>query len=158
MNWDAIGAIGEIVGAFAVVVSLLYLAIQLRNQNRETRIAAIRGVVTAQRLSMRIFLEPGIAEDFLTVLANFGTASPAQRLRFTMILMDIWKQSQEAFLQYLDHRLESDIWDGIYTQLADLMTNPSCLAVWSARQHQFDNRFRKMLDEIEPGKQLYDTV
>ena len=30
MNWDAIGAIGEIIGALAVVASLLYLAIQTR--------------------------------------------------------------------------------------------------------------------------------
>ena len=30
MNWDAIGAVGEIVGASAVVLSLAYLAVQIR--------------------------------------------------------------------------------------------------------------------------------
>ena len=30
MNWHAIGAIGEIVGATAVVVTLIYLSIQMR--------------------------------------------------------------------------------------------------------------------------------
>ena len=29
MNWDAIGAIGEVVGAVAVVVTLLYVARQI---------------------------------------------------------------------------------------------------------------------------------
>jgi len=33
MNWDAVGAIGEVVGAAAVIFSLLYLAIQLRQAN-----------------------------------------------------------------------------------------------------------------------------
>ena len=33
MNWEAISAIGEIVGALAVVISLVYLAAQIRNQN-----------------------------------------------------------------------------------------------------------------------------
>jgi hypothetical protein len=28
MNWDAIGAIGEVIGAVAVVASLVYLAVQ----------------------------------------------------------------------------------------------------------------------------------
>jgi hypothetical protein len=37
MNWDAIGAIGEIVGAAAVVVTLGYLAIQTRQSNKLTR-------------------------------------------------------------------------------------------------------------------------
>jgi len=31
VNWDAIGAIGEIVGAVAVLITLLYLAIQVRH-------------------------------------------------------------------------------------------------------------------------------
>ncbi len=30
MNWDAIGALGEILGASAVFASLIYLAIQIR--------------------------------------------------------------------------------------------------------------------------------
>lgn len=34
MNWDAIGAIGEIVGAIAVVASLAYLAIQVRQNSK----------------------------------------------------------------------------------------------------------------------------
>ena len=34
MNWDAIGAVGEIFGAIAVFVSLIYLAVQTRNNTR----------------------------------------------------------------------------------------------------------------------------
>ena len=48
MNWDAIGAIGEVVGAFAVVVTLAYLASQVRyakaaanDANRLTRASGV---------------------------------------------------------------------------------------------------------------------
>ncbi len=51
MNWEAIGAIGEIIGAFAVVFSLASLATQIRSQNRESRIASIHEVVEAFRYS-----------------------------------------------------------------------------------------------------------
>lgn len=37
MNWDAIGAIGEILGAAAVVVSLIYLASQIRLSNMQAQ-------------------------------------------------------------------------------------------------------------------------
>ena len=40
MNWDAIGAIGEIVGATAVVITVMYLAHQVRKQTQESRLAA----------------------------------------------------------------------------------------------------------------------
>jgi len=33
MNWEAIGAVGEIIGAIAVVATLLYLAAQTRQNN-----------------------------------------------------------------------------------------------------------------------------
>ncbi len=36
MNWEALGAIGEIVGAIAVVVTLVYLALQVRSSARAT--------------------------------------------------------------------------------------------------------------------------
>jgi hypothetical protein len=36
MNWDAIGAVGEMVGALAVVVTLAYLALQIRASTKES--------------------------------------------------------------------------------------------------------------------------
>jgi len=44
MNWDAIGAVSEIVGAAAVVISLMYLAVQIRNQNAESKAGAMRDI------------------------------------------------------------------------------------------------------------------
>ena len=35
MSWDALGAIGEIIGAIAVLATLYYLAAQIKMQNRE---------------------------------------------------------------------------------------------------------------------------
>lgn len=49
MNWDAIGAVGEIIGAVAVLVTLIYLAIQVRHARRAQQAEAIR----ANRLERR---------------------------------------------------------------------------------------------------------
>lgn len=49
MNWDAMGAIGETIGAIAVVATLAYLAVQIRmartvasDTNRLTRATGVR--------------------------------------------------------------------------------------------------------------------
>ena len=42
MNWDAIGALSESVGAIAVFITLLYLVIQIRAQTKESRLTATR--------------------------------------------------------------------------------------------------------------------
>ena len=52
MNWDAIGAIGEIIGALAVFLTLVYLATQIRqNTTRRFRSYRIEGGVTIRDLS-----------------------------------------------------------------------------------------------------------
>jgi hypothetical protein len=44
MNWDAIGAIGETVGALAVILTLAYLAVQIRQNALATQTASHHAV------------------------------------------------------------------------------------------------------------------
>ena len=62
MNWDAIGAVGEIVGALAVVVSLVYLAVQIRSQNKESRMAAMHEFSAGYRDTLATIAEGQMAE------------------------------------------------------------------------------------------------
>ena len=41
MNWDAAGAIGEIVGAFAVLATLIYLAKQIRHSTDVSKVTVL---------------------------------------------------------------------------------------------------------------------
>ena len=47
MNWEMLSAIGQVVAAVGVIPSLIYLAIQIREQNKERRRAGIN-ILTAQ--------------------------------------------------------------------------------------------------------------
>lgn len=42
MNWDAIGAIGELLGSLAVLATLGYLALQVRHSRSESRAALLQ--------------------------------------------------------------------------------------------------------------------
>ena len=155
MNWEAIGAVGEIVGALAVVLSLVYLALQIRSQTRESRLASMHQTVAAQRESMGRFLEPQVSEDYLAALEDFDKIAPAQRLRFTMMVMIAFKANQDAYLQFLEKRLDQDFFHPFGAQLADMMANESVRSVWKLRKHQFDGRFQEYVDRAEVGQQLY---
>ena len=45
MNWDAIGAAGEIIGATGVLISLLYLASQIRKNTHAIESSAHQGML-----------------------------------------------------------------------------------------------------------------
>ena len=51
MNWDAIGAIGNAVGAVAVTATLGYLVVQLRHNNRQLRLTTAN-IVTEELQAM----------------------------------------------------------------------------------------------------------
>ena len=50
MNWEAIGAIAELIGVLAVIVSLIYLAIQIK-QNSDSTKALIRQEIATSILN-----------------------------------------------------------------------------------------------------------
>ena len=52
MNWEAIGAIGEIVGAIAVVITLLYLASQTKQNTKATHAHATASVATEMETNL----------------------------------------------------------------------------------------------------------
>ena len=52
MGWDAIGAIGEIVGAFAVVATLGYLAVQIRQNTKVSRAQMSKDLFLASRSAL----------------------------------------------------------------------------------------------------------
>ncbi len=49
MNWEAVGAIGEIVGATAVVATLIYLASQVRHARNDQKLASIRNTRSVRK-------------------------------------------------------------------------------------------------------------
>jgi hypothetical protein len=52
MNWEAIGAIGEIVGAITVVATLFYLAVQIRQSTKVSRADMTKDLFLASRSAL----------------------------------------------------------------------------------------------------------
>ena len=49
MNWEAIGAVGEVLGAIGVIVTLIYLAWQIQQNNRQLKGTSLIAVQEYQR-------------------------------------------------------------------------------------------------------------
>ena len=55
MGWDAIGAIGEVIGAAGVIFSLVYLATQIRSSSKQANADAIYNLQKGQADVMEAF-------------------------------------------------------------------------------------------------------
>ncbi|MFT4563542.1 MAG: hypothetical protein ACI9BW_003298 [Gammaproteobacteria bacterium] len=47
MSWEVVGAAGNVIGAFAVVVSIVFLAIEVRHNTASNRLAAEKDIANA---------------------------------------------------------------------------------------------------------------
>ena len=100
MNWDAVGAIGEVVGAFAVVMTLIYLSVQTRQNTKAVRHASARGVQEdANAWRFRIVESPEVSELFRKGLRDPESLEANDKYRFRMFL--------DALVFHWQHAVES---------------------------------------------------
>ena len=106
MNWDALSAIAEILGVIAVVVSLLYLAFQVRQNTIQLRqdnlLQNVRGTLDTNWYFHR---EPAAFEVFRKGVKSFDTLAPQEQAHFHSILVDlafylqmVWQLAQHGLV------------------------------------------------------------
>lgn len=89
MSWEALGAIGELVGATAVLITLVYLALQMRQNTRAVRIAARTTLQEAfSGVADLLASSPEIAELYLKGCVDYRALSKIDRLRFSSVLQN----------------------------------------------------------------------
>ena len=87
MNWEALGAIGEIVGAVAVVLTLGYLAVQIRQNTRSLRAAAVQEVArSANEWSSLQVRDPELSVVYSKGISDYSSLSPEQQAQFSHLL------------------------------------------------------------------------
>jgi len=141
MNWDAIGAIGEIIGAVAVVGSLIYLAIQIREQNREARLASAHQAIEGYRTSISWLNDPSMAELFIASLRNYDGLSDAERLRFDMYMTTTLRSFEDAFFLHRENRLDHETWEAMLAPAKDFAATETFGKFIERRRHHFRKDF-----------------
>jgi len=87
LNWDAIGAVGEILGAVSVLITLLYLATQVKEAKRATRAQIENAVLSSW--AEAIARLGGTKERAALMLRGFNDydeLEPDERLVFHTVL------------------------------------------------------------------------
>jgi hypothetical protein len=79
VNWEAIGAIGEIFGALAVLVSVIYLGLQIRGEARRARTESSRERVRRITESLQHWADSQYVVPMMVKLWKFSSAPNGAR-------------------------------------------------------------------------------
>ena len=108
MNWEAMGAIGETLGAIGVIVTLIYLASQLR-QNTKTMRSSTYQTYAALAMNISDYLA-----EHAEIFAKLGRAeelSDAEQMQHSMYSMKMFYQMETTFLHYQEGAITQDIFE-----------------------------------------------
>ena len=152
MNWDALGAIGEIVGAAGVIVSLLYLASQVRNNSRQLRHASAQAVLDKLNgLIGQLAFTAGAGDIWTRGLSGLDALNDDEELvRFSsMLLQAFW--AYEEVLHYRRAGLIEDwAWTHARAPVEHFMRTPGFQEWWKLRKDWFGEDFQAFVGDRIP--------
>lgn len=149
MNWGALGAVAEFIGAIGVIASLLYLAGQIRHSRRVAQEDAARSVLSKMNAFLDgISREHGLADVWVRGSADLSSLKDqAEAVQFSTFMLSIFRTYEEA-LAYQEAGVEWD-WDGWKAQIREFIQTPGVAQWWSARQHWFSRPFQEMMTRYQ---------
>ncbi len=111
MNWEAVGAIGEIVGALAVVLSLAYLATQIRQSSKLLKSAAQDSASLKYWASISMQAQnPENARVFHRGMLDSKSLSPEERTHFYLMMANTFVQMDYTYQLYREGNLSEARW------------------------------------------------
>ena len=146
MTWEAISAVGQIVGALAVVISLIYLAREIRSNARSARIASLHDV---NRWLGELVEHPHLAELYYRGIRNFRSLKSADFVRFSALMEQMFYIFRELYYQQLDGHLDPRLWDGLDATMRDINAYPGVQAWWRSCSHRFNKEFVKHINQLQ---------
>ena len=142
MTLSDLGNLGDFLGGIGVVVTLVYLARQIRANTREVRAAAHDAVASAHFEIQRILgQEPGLAKIWFDGLKGDGEQNEEDGQRFFFLATTVARRWERAFLKSRAGALESDAWSGIESEYIGIFSNPGGQRAWRYMRRGFSSEF-----------------
>ena len=160
MNWDAIGAIGETVGAIAVVVSILYLAYQIRSNTRATRASASFEATHSWSKINQEISSSWSPEQLLTIQKSFDLKTSwedigeSDRAKLVFVMRSLFQSLEGQYYLYRYGLLDKGQWEPRSSWAKGTLQLPFYQKFWEVEMDQrvYSEEFVEVISGITPIK------
>ena len=158
MNWNAIAAIGELSGAVAVVIFLLYLARQISQNTRAMRrTAAHEAVVGMLNWFSHALADPDLTRIWTQGIEKLDNLSEDEIARFALLQFNLMKVAEDIHFQHLEGAMDPDLWAGWSEMFQQYLGAPGSQEYWERRRLLFSKRFQEWVNGFETDPEYLRT-
>ncbi len=109
INWDAVGALAELLGGIGVIITLVYLAQQIRQNTRFVRADMYQRMNdSASSINFDLFSNPEAIEFLATVENSDEELPPPEERRFKLMFNAGLRNTENAYQQFKMGTLTKD--------------------------------------------------
>jgi hypothetical protein len=158
MNLENLANLGEFIGGIAVIASLIYLAIQIRQNTRSVKSSTI-ATNTANWSSLLVNLASGDrSEPYSHGILGMADISGIHFQQFALMSRAMLVSFESQHYQYLNGALDEDMYRGYERACKDqILAFPGHQMIWEITRDGFSPEFRKVVDRLisEVGEEDY---
>ena len=149
MNWAMLTAIGQLATVFIGVPTVIYFAIQLREQTRERRQSAVNALtVQWGDLTKALHENPEFTALFLRGVQSFHDLDAVSKLRFSAYQNRFFKNFEGMYYSRREGILTTDLWNEIDRTMGDFLAYDGVRQWWETRKHWHTEAFVRVVDGI----------
>jgi hypothetical protein len=149
MNWAMLTAIGQLAAVIIGVPSIIYFAIQLREQNRERRQSAVNALTEQWgELTKALHENPEFTALFLRGVQSFHDLDAVSKLRFSAFQNRFFKNFEGMYYSRREGILNTELWDEIDRTMSDFLAYKGIQEWWQTRRHWHTEAFARVVDDI----------
>ena len=144
---EHLGNIGDFVGGIAVIATLLYLAVQVRQNTRLMRASALSNVAAANvSFNQVLGTDAAAARVFQVGLEDFRSLTGEEQRQFINLLRTVFAFHQHVYQQYAAGLIEEEDWIHELNVTAQVLALPHIRSWWEHRKDAFVPEFREAID------------
>ncbi len=155
MTLDDLGNLGEIVAAIGVVVSLIYLGRQIRqntahlSQNTQSvQLSALEATVeSGNRVRELLIVNPELSELYTKGLEGYSQLDRTERLRFGMLLTNLFGALQASYTRNVELIPNPRALEFMENNLDSILAHAGIREWWERRQADWQQEFREVVNE-----------
>jgi hypothetical protein len=151
---EALGNIGDFLGGIGVVVTLIYLAGQIRQNTRSIRASAFQAAQRdiADKLD-KLADDPELIRVYFDGNRHFESFSKEDRRRYGAFMTGLLRRYETLLDQTRVGNIDSSQWEGVLETLRTVFAHPGARAWWANGKKEFNRDLRSFID-----REILDTV
>lgn len=148
MSLSVLASLGSFVSGFAVLISLVYLALQVRQTERNQQIS-----IRHSRASRIVELHVALADPAVTAAWLHGSASPQELTQielsqFINLCRALFFHFEDSFYQREEGLLNDAAFETVVAGVRFSARSPGWRAAWKLARSNFGGRFLDFMDGL----------